>query len=72
MERLHRDQSQFLNHITQQLQPARAAAPKVEVPQEPSLKDLFAQMAALTTKVEGMEQFQLQTRRAAAEKEKGF
>jgi hypothetical protein len=72
MERLHRDQNQFLSHIAQQLQPARAAAPKVEVSQEPSLKDLFEQIAKLTTKVEGVEQFQLQTRRAAADKEKGF
>jgi hypothetical protein len=72
MERLHRDQNQFLSHIAQQLQPARAAAPKVEVSQEPSLKDLFEQIAKLTTKVEGVKQFQLQTHRAAADKEKVF
>jgi hypothetical protein len=72
MERLHRDQNQFLNHIAQQLQPTQVAAPKAEVSKEPSLKDLLEQIAKLTTKVEGVEQFQLQTCRAAAEKEKGF
>ncbi|KAJ2928989.1 hypothetical protein H1R20_g8106, partial [Candolleomyces eurysporus] len=66
MEQMKKEQNAFLNRIAQQLKPSQAAAPKVEAPKEPSTREVFEQLCDLSKRFENMEQYQLQTRRAAA------
>ena len=72
MEQLKREQNSFLNKLVQQLKPGQASTPKVEPPKEPSNREVFEQLAALSRRFDNMEQFQLQTRRAAASGQEDF
>ena len=72
MEQLKREQNSFLNKLVQQLKPGQASTPKVEPPKEPSNREVFEQLAALSRRFDHMEQFQLQTRRAAASGQEDF
>ena len=66
MEQMKREQQQFLNKVASQLRPATQAAPKVEPPKEPTSREILEQLVLLSNRMENFEQFQLQTRRAAA------
>lgn len=72
MEQLKREQNQFLSRLASQFKSARPAPPKEEVPKEPTTRELFEQFAALSQRFDNVEQFQLQTRRAAANEKEGF
>ena len=72
MEQLKREQNQFLSRLASQFKSARPAPPKEEVPKEPTTRELFEQLAALSQRFDNVEQFQLQTRRAAANEKEGF
>lgn len=72
MGQLKREQNQFLNRIANQLKPAQQAAPKVEPPKEPTTREILEQLCALSQRFDNAEQFQLQTRRAAAANKEDF
>ncbi|RXW12635.1 hypothetical protein EST38_g13219 [Candolleomyces aberdarensis] len=66
MEQMKKEQNAFLNRISQQLRPAQPAAPKIEPPKEVSTREVLEQLCELSKRFDNVEQFQLQTRRAAA------
>lgn len=70
MNQLKRDQQSFLTKVAQQLKPAQK--PVAEVPKEPTTREIFEQLTALTKRLDLSEQYQLQTRRAAANNQEDF
>ncbi|RXW13787.1 hypothetical protein EST38_g12067 [Candolleomyces aberdarensis] len=66
MEQMKKEQNAFLNRISQQLRPAQPAAPKIEPPKEVSTREVLEQLCELSKRFDNVEQFQLQTRWAAA------
>jgi Zn-dependent M32 family carboxypeptidase len=72
-KQLRKDQHSFLNKLAQQMRPTQSSLPTIpEVTQEPTTRDILAQLVGMTKRLEVMEQNQLQTHRAAAANQEDF
>jgi hypothetical protein len=72
-DQLRKGQNSFLNKLAQQMRPTQSSFPTIpEVPQEPTTRDILAQLVGMTKRLEVMEQNQLQTCRVAAANQEDF
>ena len=73
LDQMRREQNVFFNRLAQQMRPTQGASPVAPEPaQEPTTRDVLAQLVGMAKRLETMEQNQLQTRRAAAANQEDF